>query len=44
MNQDVCLQETWLISHAIKPTLCEIDDNYVPHGVSGDDERDNIRR
>ncbi len=31
-------------SHAVKPTLCEIDDNYIPHGVSGDDERNNIRR
>ena len=38
----VCLQETWLLSHAIKSTLSEIDNSYVPHGVSGNDERGDV--
>ena len=38
----VCLQETWLFDHAIKSKLSEIDTNYIPHGVSGMDEANDI--
>ena len=40
----ICLQETWLLEHAITPKLSDIDDNYIPIGVSGMDEKTGIIR
>ena len=40
----VCLQETWLLSHDVKPKLSEIDKNYIPHGVSGNNEKELIQQ
>ncbi len=40
----ICVQETWLLEHATKPRLREIDKDYIPHGVSGIDDKKDIMR
>lgn len=37
--QFLCVQETWYLSHETKDKLKLIHDDYVPHGVSGVDDR-----
>ncbi len=43
-SEFICVHQTWLLEHATKPRLREIDKDYMPHGVSGVDEKKDIMR